>query len=363
MKSLYAIIICIFSITQTFAQSPVRLAIAGLSHDHVTWILNRAYKKDIILVGIYETNPELVERYTKKHNLNPNLFFNDLDKMLDQIKPDAVSAFGAISDHITIVQACAPRKIHVMVEKPLATTFKDAKEIQALALKHSIHVLTNFETSWYTSNQYVQNLVNEGKLGEIRKVMVNDGHDGPKEIGVSKEFLEILTDPIKNGAGAATDFGCYGANLITGLLNGERPLSVTAVFNQNKPDIYKKVDDEASIILQYPKAQCIIQGSWNWAFSRKDMEVYGTKGYAVAVNDLTVRQRIKGDPQEETLKLNARPEPYNDPFSLFAAVVSGKLVLNKNDNYGLPINVTVVEILDAAKESAKSKKTVFLEHR
>jgi predicted dehydrogenase len=280
--------------------------------------------------------------------------------MLDQTKPEAVSAFGAISDHITVVRACAPRKIHVMVEKPLATTFQDAKEIQSLALQHSIHVLTNFETSWYASNLHIQSLVNGGKLGEIRKVMVNDGHQGPKEIGVSNEFLEILTDPVQNGAGAATDFGCYGANLMTWLLKGERPVSVTAVFNQNKPDIYKKVDDEASIILQYPNAQCIIQGSWNWPFSRKDMEVYGTIGYAIAVNELNVRQRLKHNSPEETLKLDARPEPYRDPFSLFAAVVSGKLILDKDDFYELPINVTVAEILDAAKESASTNKTVFL---
>ena len=247
-----------------------------------------------------------------------------------------------------------------MVEKPLATTLADAQEIQSLAAKNGIQVLTNFETSWYASNQYVEELVNAGKLGEIRKVMVNDGHQGPKEIGVSKEFLDILTDPLKNGAGALVDFGCYGANLITWLLQGEKPVSVTAVIHQNKPDIYKNVDDEASIILQYPKVQCIIQGSWNWTFGRKDMEVYGNKGYAIAQDATTVRQRLKEKSAEEVLKLTPRPEPYTDPFSLLAAVINGSLILDKNDLYGLPINVTVVEILEAAKESAKTNKTIFL---
>src|SRR5690606_14869925 len=80
------------------------------------------------------------------------LFFTDLPKMLDEIKPDAVSAFGAINEHIAVVRACAPRQIHVMVEKPLATTVADAKEIKELAERYKIHVLTNFETSWYESN-------------------------------------------------------------------------------------------------------------------------------------------------------------------------------------------------------------------
>jgi predicted dehydrogenase len=357
-----AFILLIFSMVsiQSIAQKPVRVAVAGLTHGHVGWIFNRNEKKDIELVGIFETNPELVKLFSEKYKLDKKLFYSDLNKMLDEVKPQAVSAFGAISEHIVVVKACAPRRIHVMVEKPLATTFADAKEIAALAEKNNIQVLTNFETSWYASNQYVKNLVEQGKLGEIRKVMVNDGHQGPKEIGVSKEFLEILTDPAKNGAGALVDFGCYGANLMTWLLKGEKPLSVTAVTHQNKPEIYKEVDDEASIILQYPKAQCIIQGSWNWSFARKDMEVFGNKGYAVAVNPTVVRQRLQEKAPEETIKLDPRPAPFTDPFSVLADVVTGKITLERNDMYGLPVNVTVVEILEAAKQSAKSGKTVFL---
>ncbi|WP_221394420.1 Gfo/Idh/MocA family protein [Dyadobacter sp. NIV53] len=359
MKAFLLLFFCLIS-TEIFAQKPMRLAVAGLSHGHVGWAFNRSDKKDTELVGVYETNQELVDQFISKYKLDKSLFFNDLNKMLDQVKPDAVSAFGPISEHIAIVRACAPRKIHVMVEKPLATTFADAKEIEKLATQNNVQVLTNFETSWYASNQYVHDLLTDGKLGEIRKVMVNDGHEGPKEIGVSKEFFAILTDPAKNGAGALTDFGCYGANLMTWLLKGERPVSVTAVTHQNKPDIYKNVDDEASIILQYPKAQCIIQASWNWTFARKDMEVFGTKGYAVAVNPTTVRQRLANKSPEETLKIEPRPAPFTDPFSVLADVVGGRLKLDKNDLYGLPVNVIVVEILEAAKLSAKSGKTVML---
>lgn len=345
---------------QLAAQKPVRLAVAGLSHGHVGWVFNRSEKKDTELVGIYEPNQELVNKFAEKYKIDKKLFFSDLNKMLDEVKPEAVSAFGPINEHIMVVRACAPRKIHVMVEKPLATTFADAKEIQSLATKNGVHVLTNFETSWYASNQYVNKLVEQGKIGEIRKVMVNDGHEGPREIGVSKEFFSFLTDPVQNGAGALTDFGCYGANLMTWLLKGERPLSVTAVTHQNKPEIYPKVEDEATIVLQYPKAQCIIQGSWNWSFARKDMEVYGNKGYAIAVNPTTIRERFDSKSPEETKKIEPRPAPYQDPFSVLADVVQGRLKLDKNDLYGLPVNVTVVEILEAAKMSAKQGKTINL---
>lgn len=361
MKNLITALIIVSFSLPTFAQQPLKLAIAGLSHGHVDWIFNRKDKSDVQLVGIYETNQKLIDRYAERYGIDKKLFFTDLNEMLDNVKPQAVSAFGAISEHIAVVRACAPRKIHVMVEKPLATSYADAKEIQELAKKHSIHVLTNFETSWYASNQHLKTLVQDGKLGAIKKVMVNDGHQGPKEIGVSEEFLEILTDPKKNGAGALVDFGCYGANLMTWLFKGQKPLSVTAVVHQNKPAIYKEVDDEASIILQYPAAQGIIQASWNWPFSRKDMEVYGEKGYAIAADPTSIRQRLPEGLKEQSLKLDPRPAPFDDPFSVLAAVVNDQLNPEEYELYGLKINVTVVEILEAAMKSAELKETVFLD--
>lgn len=354
-------LLLLFLVTfSSFAQAPVRIAVAGLSHGHVGWVFNRKEKKDTELVGIYEKDKALVEKFIKRYNLDPKLFYDDLDQMLAATKPEAVTAFGPINEHVRVVRAAAPRKIHVMVEKPLATTYADALEITALAQRYGIEVLTNYETSWYASNQHVQQLVETGTLGEIRKVMVNDGHQGPREIGVSDEFFDFLTDPVQNGGGALTDFGCYGANLMTWLMKGEKPLSVTAVTHQNKPEIYPKVDDEATLILQYPKAQCVIQASWNWTFGRKDMEVYGTKGYAVAVDATTVRQRLLEKSPEETLKLEPRPAPYLDPFSVLADVVQGRLKLDQNDLYGLPVNLTVVQILEAARRSAESGKRVLL---
>jgi len=189
--------------------------------------------------------------------------------------------------------------------------------------------------------------------------MVNSGHQGPKEIGVSEEFLEILVDPEKNGAGALMDFGCYGANLMTWLMNGEKPVSVTAVTNQNKPEIYKEVDDEATIILQYEKAQAVIQASWNWTFSRKDMEVYGNKAYAIASDAETIKIRGVESEREKILELNPRQAPYDDPFSYLAAVVDKEIEIGDFDLYSLPLNIIVVEILEKAKESAKTGKTIY----
>jgi len=341
-------------------QKPIRLAVAGMTHGHISFILGRADKGDFELVGVCEPNLELVGKLAKRYKFPENLAYKNLEEMLDKVKPDAVVAFGSIFDHLAVVEACAPRGIHVMVEKPLAVNMKHAERMSELARKYKIHLLTDYETSWYPSTAQSFKMVNEEKfVGTLRKVVIHDGHQGPKEIGCDPVFLEWLTDPILNGGGAIVDFGCYGANLMTALTNGEKPVSVTAVTRHFKPDVYPKVDDEATIIVSYPGSQCIIQASWNWPFSRKDMEIYGDDGYIVAMNNKEMRTRGKDMATEKALTVTASDiAVYEDPFSYFADVIWGKIKEPKYGLYSLDNNLLVVKILDAARASAKSGRSV-----
>ena len=352
--------------------APLRLAIARLTHDHVHWVFNRPGKSDVELVGIHEPDSTLRTRYAERYGLDEALFFADLEAMLDAVKPEAVSAFGSIREHLEVVEAAAPRGVHVMVEKPLAFRMEDARRMHALAERHGIHLITNYETTWYPSVHAARQAVREGAVGEIRKVVVRDGHPGPKEIGVSEEFLAWLTDPEENGAGALIDFGCYGANLVTWLMDGAAPRTVTAVTQQIKPDVYPHVDDEATILLTYPGVQAIVQASWNWPFNRKDMHVYGRTGYLSAPDGSALRIRRSGQeaPEDagmdrtsdagEVRRLERRPTPYDDPFSYLAAVVRGHVRVSPGDLSSIENNVTVVRILDAARQSARSGRTVVL---
>ncbi|MDQ3535206.1 MAG: Gfo/Idh/MocA family oxidoreductase [Bacteroidota bacterium] len=340
---------------------PLRLVIVGISHGHADWIFVRKGKADVELVGIYEPNKDLVKRYIERFSLNEKLFFTDLNKMLDTVKPEAAAAFGSIYDHMEVVEACAPRGIHVMLEKPLATNIAHANKMNNLAKKHNIKLLTNYETSWYPTTEKTYKLVHEDNyVGKIKKAVFHHGHEGPKEIGVSKEFLDWLTDPVQNGGGALIDFGCYGANIMTYLMKGQQPVSVTAVTRQFKPDVYKKVDDEATIILDYPDAQAIIQASWNWPFSRKDMEIYGEKGYVISTDNTSMRLR-QGKDKEQVIKVSLKDVPvYEDPFSYFADAVKGRITVSEFGLYSLENNMIVVKILEAARESAKTGKTITL---
>jgi predicted dehydrogenase len=199
----------------------------------------------------------------------------------------------------------------------------------------------------------------QNKIGDIRKIVFHTGHPGPIEIGCNKEFLEWLTDPVLNGGGALPDFGCYGANIATWLMQGEQPLSVSAVTQQIKPHLYPKVEDEATIVVTYPKAQVIIQASWNWPFNRKDMELYGTNGYLFCLDGENMRMMENGKRRKDTLKAAPMPAGSHDPFAYFANVVNGNIKLDPNDLSAPENNLRVMQILEAAKESVRTGKTVM----
>jgi predicted dehydrogenase len=358
MKILFVFYLSMITVVSTAqTKKPFHIAIDGLTHTHVHWLLGRAKDGDIQIVGVAEKNRELAERYLKQYDLPLSLLYPSLPELLKHIKPEAVAAFNSIYEHLSTVQACAPKGIHVMVEKPLAVSVDHARQMEALARKHNIHLLTNYETTWYGSNYRAKDLLDS--LGGLRKLVVHDGHQGPQEIGVNKEFLDWLTDPVLNGGGALTDFGCYGANLATWLMKGEKPTSVFAVTQQIKPDIYPRVDDEATIVLTYPKAQAIIQASWNWPYSRKDMEVYGRHGYVIADRN-GVRVKPSADQEEFSEAVPPRPRPFHDPFAYLAAVVRGEVGMDDADLSALANNLTVVEILEAARQSAKEGQRILL---
>jgi predicted dehydrogenase len=337
-------------------QNLLKVCVAGMNHDHVNNILNQFKQGEVVIIGISESDYGLVSKYKQRYGLPDSLFYKDINEMLMHQKPDVVLAYNPISDHIDVVRSCAPKGISVMVEKPLATTVKDAEEMARLAKEYKIHLLTNYETTWYGSTQQVYEMIHDQHaLGNIVKMIVHDGHQGPVEIGCSPAFLSWLTDPVKNGGGAIMDFGCYGANLMTWLMQGQTPRSVSAVVHHIKPSLYPKVDDDATIMLEYPNATGIVEASWNWPFGIKDLEVFGKSGYVHAFNANTMERKDSASYYSVTVK----PNSYKDNIQYLNAVLRGA-IQPENDLSSLANNLVVVRILEAARESARTGKKVLL---
>jgi predicted dehydrogenase len=329
------------------------IAIIGLLHSHVWGHIDKMIAgKPAKLVGVAETEPELIAE-AKKRGVADNLFFSDYRKMLEQAKPDIVWAFVENNRHLEIIEACAPRKIHVIFEKPLASTHKDAVAIRKLATKHGVQVMTNYQMAWWPSNYAAKAQADAGALGQVYRLRGIVGHGGPGGAkGLNKFFFNWLTDPVKNGAGALMDFGCY--NALWSLWYLGRPESVFATVDHLRPQEFPKVEDNSAMVLSYKNATGIFEGSWDLPRSFQDLEVFGRSG-SLYMTRQSIQVRKGRDTTE--LKLDELPPERAEPIAhIIHAIRNNRL----EGMVGLDINVDVVEIIDAAKASVASGKAVKL---
>jgi predicted dehydrogenase len=335
---------------------PLRLAVISTSHDHVhnPFRYAREHPEHVRIVGVYEPDRARFDRFAEWYGLDPSLRYDDLGRMLDETHPEAASIMTSPRDHLTAVEACAPRGVHLLVEKPLAFANEAAQQMAALAREHGVLLLTNYETSWYASVRTAKHAVDLGEMTPVRRMVFRHGHRGPREIGCSEEFLAWLTDPDESGGGAITDFGCYGAILATWFMDGRAPDRIVASVGHFKPDVYPNVDDDATIVLTYPGATAVLQASWCWTHDVKEMDVYTETGsiHAGKWDDLSIRApdrpARKIDPAE-------KPDYLQNEWIYLRKVIRGECPVDPLS--GLEMNLVATQILDAARKSARSRTT------
>lgn len=332
--------------------SPLRIVAIGLVHGHVEGLLDSARRRDDLeLVGIWEPDVALFARLASKYDLDQELHATDLESMLARSRPEAASIMTSVHDHLYAIRVCAQHGVHALVEKPLAFTTADAHGMSDLAQQHNIMVLTNYETSWYASLREAKRVLDSGRIGAIRRMIFRHGHRGPREVGCYQEFLDWLTHPEGNGAGALVDFGCYGAAIATWLMGGQQPTDIVASSTTTKPDLYPDVDDDATIILTYPGATATIQASWAWTHDNKEMDIHAESGslHAGKWDRLTTRK-----PDQSPRSRRPRPmEPHlADEWTYLRHVVRGECDVDQLSS--LELNITVATILDTARRLAST---------
>lgn len=339
------------------ADTKTRLAIIGLDHDHVWGLLrDLAGEPNAELVAIADDHQPLVEQ--AKTKVPPTVkFYSDYKKMLDEMKPDGVIVTTENDRHLEILRECAKRRIHYSTEKPMATTSADAREMEKLANQAGIKVMVNYWNAWVAPTHELYHRVHDNQLGPVQRIIVQYGHQGPKEIGVSKYFADWLYDPVKNGGGAIMDFGCYGAEWAVWLKG--RPERVSAVTQKLKVDQHNAVDDDATIVLDYPDGTAIIEASWDWPYNMGQVQVFGPKGSLLA----TARDLFFRSPNDSVAKVGLEGErvalapPIHEagnPVSYFVDCIQNNKAIE--DPLSMKLNVQVMEILDAARESARTGK-------
>ena len=347
-----ALAVCLLAIP--LAAQDYKIALIGLGHSHTWGHLNRMLAGGPVkLVGIAETVPELVAEAKKRGADVP--FYADYKKMLDELKPDIVWGFVENNRHLEVVEACAPRHIHVIFEKPLASTYEDALAIRKLARQANILVLTNYQMAWWATNYAAKKLVEAGDIGKVWRMRGIVGHGGPgKAEGLNRYFFLWLTDPVQNGAGALMDFGCY--NALWAIWYKGLPQSVFAHADHLRPQEFPKVEDSAVMILSYEDGVGIFEGSWDLPHGFQDLELFGRNGSVYVTGSKVTLRKGKGEGQAMAADAPA-PEMVGPTQYMTYCLRNHKPI---EGLVALDINVSVVQVVEAAKQSIATGKPVAL---
>ncbi|MFO7168484.1 MAG: Gfo/Idh/MocA family oxidoreductase [Chloroflexota bacterium] len=259
----------------------IRVGVLGLTHDHI-WDNLKALDAhpDGELVAVAEPHPEPRER---ARSLGIEKIYDDYSDLLDGERLDAVYVYSDNLRGAELAEMAASRGLHVMVEKPMASTYAGAARMYGAAKAAGVQLMVNWPIMWWASLQEAFRLIAEGRIGQVWQVNYRAAHGGPTAIGHATYFEEWLFDPRRNGGGALMDYCCYGAALTCTLLG--LPSRVTAVsgrlFKANLP-----AEDNAVMIMQHARALSTTTASWTQSGHMTSYEpmIYGSDGTLVIRN-------------------------------------------------------------------------------
>jgi predicted dehydrogenase len=332
----------------------LRVGVLGLSHDHI-WENLKALNESSegMLVAAADPHPELQEQvrsYGCEH------VFADYSELLDSVALDAVYIYADNRQGADLAVQAAARGLHIMIEKPMASTLAGADRMRGAAHAAGVQLMVNWPTAWRPHIQYALQLIDAGRIGEIFQVNYRAAHAGPRELGCSPYFSEWLYDPQRNGAGALMDYCCYGAALTCRLLG--LPSRVTAVSGRlRKIDL--PAEDNAVLIMQHARAISTSTASWTQSghMSSYVPMFYGSAGTLILQNG---EVWLADAAHEDGVKLDLPPP---DPGQANSAAYFLGRIRSGEPISGLcsaDVGLMAQEVLEAGLRSVAEGRTISL---
>lgn len=279
----------------------LRLGVAGLTHGHIGGIAKSFREHSGFQPVAVADRTAILESFEGFPNK-----YKEWTEMLDREQLDALIVTSDNVESVEIAVEALGRGIPCLIEKPMAASAADAEKLLEAQRASGAALFINWPLIWSPWLYDFKARLDTGEIGHAFHFRFRNGHHGPKEIGCGPEFVSWLYDEKLNGGGAIADFGSYGcvaARYLFGM-----PETVYAVRGNYTKD-YEVVDDHATIVLKYPKADAVLEGTWaTFGFdSGPSAVVHGAKG-TLAVFGREVEKSVAGADRVRT-EPTALPAP------------------------------------------------------
>nr|MDX2128460.1 Gfo/Idh/MocA family oxidoreductase [Chloroherpetonaceae bacterium] len=283
--------------------------------------------------------------------------FKDYQEVLASPDVDAVIIATPTNTHKAITLQAIKEKKHALIEKPLARTAKEAKEIIDALGKQDIKMMVGMNQRFRPDAMVLKSFIQGGEIGDVFFVKAGWLKKNP----VDRQWK---TKKELSGGGVILDLGIMVIDLALWLLNFPEPLSVSAVnFERDGKETAASVEDFSSVLVRLKNGQAItIETGWNFEVDSDLLycNVYGRDGFA-RVYPLKFHKKVHDN------LVNVTPEKIGSLEDIYKRSYTNELRHFLDAVMGLyPISSTLKEayermqIVEAIYKSSHTKKEVKL---
>ena len=272
------------------------------AHDH----------SDTEVVGLCDEDPETstgsLEEAAENCDVPAENCYDDLDRCIEETRPDIVLGGPMNAAHATFVERVAARDVHVAVEKPMAMSLADADRMIDAAAESDGLLAVNWPVSWKPLHNEVKRLVDDGTIGDVVEVQYYGGNAGapPDDSWFYRADC---------GGGSMLDYLGYGATFSTWFRDGELP---TRVSGHTYVPEDREVDLHSTTVCRYDAGLSTLQTSLGMFSHPWSHDATPSKGYDVVGTGGTITTRqhdapIRVQTEERPEGFVVDPDPLEPP--------------------------------------------------
>lgn len=351
-----------------------KFAVIGFDHMHAGDFVRSIEQSDgAELVGVLDTDAERLARVSDDLGVPRERRFGQLDE-LTGVGVEVAAVCSTTRDHLPWVRRLAGKGVHVIVEKPFATSLAEADEMIAAASGAGVLLAVNWPLAWYPPHRTTRRLIAEGRIGDVREIHYYDGNRGPLRHLHGKREVDPAADAAArratwwyqaaNGGGSLLDYLGYGATLSTWFRGGVLPRTITAQVHVAPGD---EVDEQSVVIAGFDGGLSTFQTRWGTFTDPWTHQPQPRCGFIVVGSEGTISSFDYQD--HITVQTEEHPEGAAVPVDVLELRDSNAIdhvtsVLDGGGTLTGPLSVEVSragqQIVDTARESARLGRTLEL---
>ncbi|MFB6098890.1 MAG: Gfo/Idh/MocA family protein [Salinibacter sp.] len=208
-----------------------------------------------LVAGAFSSDPEKSRRQGENLHLDPDRVYDTYEEMAEREaeRPDGIDVVSIVTPnflHYDVATTFLDEGFHVICDKPMTTTLEDAEDLCRRVEEQDVVFALTHNYSGYPLVKQARALVEQGRLGDLRKIVVEypQGWLNRRLEEKGNKQASWRTDPEKAGAGALGDIGTHAEHLaryVTGLGLERMCADVGTVVEG------RGIDDDASILARF----------------------------------------------------------------------------------------------------------------